>query len=142
VAEHHGKHQVRFYDPDGRERSKGIAKITEAKKFKAAMTADKDRGVWGDPGNAKAPFEVVAKAHIARKIKLRPRTAEKYESCLRCYLLPAFGRTPVGAIMRDSVQEWVSGLVRDGLAPETVRGHLPVMVAIMKRAAEDGRIAK
>jgi hypothetical protein len=59
VAEHHGKHQVRFYGPDGRERSKSFAKITEAKKFKAAMTADKDRGVWRDPRNAKAPFEVV-----------------------------------------------------------------------------------
>lgn len=67
MAEHHGKHQLRFYGPDDRERSKSFAKITKAKKFKAAMTADKDRGVWGDPRNAKAPFEVVAKAHLARK---------------------------------------------------------------------------
>jgi hypothetical protein len=56
--------------------------------------------------------------------------------------VPGFGRTPVGAITRDSVQERVSGLVRDGPAPETVRGHYRLIVAIMKRAAEDGRKAK
>ena len=138
----HGAYQVRYYGPDGRERCKSFAKISDAKRFKAAVMTDKDRGQWQDPKNAKTPFLDVAEAHLAHKLNLRPRTAEKYRSSLRCYLDPAFGRMPVGAITRDDVQNWVSGLVREGLAPETVRGHYRLMVAIMKRAAEDGRIPK
>jgi hypothetical protein len=106
------------------------------------MVTDKERGEWRDPKASKAPFSDVADTHLTRKINLRPRTAEKYRSSLRCYLDPAFGRMPVGVITRDDVQNWVSGLVREGLAPETVRGHYALMVAIMKRAAEGGRIPK
>ena len=99
-------------------------------------------GQWRDPKDARVPFEDVAEAHLAHKLNLRPRTAEKYRSSLRCHLIPAFRRTPVSAIDRDSVQEWVSGLVQEGLAPETVRGHYRLLVAVMKRAADDGRIPK
>jgi hypothetical protein len=54
VAEHHGKHQVRFYGPDGRERSKSFARITDGKRFKAAMTTDKERGTWRDPKDSRS----------------------------------------------------------------------------------------
>ena len=140
IREHHGRYQVRYYGTDGKERAKGFAKITEAKRFRAAMATDKDRGEWRDPKDSKVLFAEVAEAHLSRKIKLRPRTAEKYRSSLRCYLNPAFGRTPIGAITSDDVQDWVSQMVRGGLAPETVRGHHRLMVAIMKRAVEVGRI--
>jgi integrase len=142
IRERHGAYQVRYYGPDGRERCKSFAKITEAKKFRAAVMTDKARGRWHDPKTAKALFSDVAEAHLSRKIKLRPRTAEKYRSSLRCYLNPAFGRTPLGAITSDEVQDWVSGMVRGGLAPETVRGHYGLMAAIMKRAAVVGRISE
>ena len=104
------------------------------------MTTDKDRWEWRDPKDSRVPFAAVAEAHLSRKLKLRPRTAEKYRSSLRCYLEPVFGRTPIGAITSDDIQDRVSGMVRESLAPETVRGHYWLMAAIMKRAAEVGRI--
>ena len=137
---HRNKYQVRYRGTDGRERARSFAKITEARKFRAAMMTDKERGEWRDPKDSRVPFADVTEAHLSRKLKLRPRTAEKYRSSLRCYLEPAFGLTPIGAITSDHIQDWVSGMVRQGLAPETVRGHYRLMASIMKRAAEVGRI--
>ena len=80
IRERHGGYQVRYYGPDGRERCKSFSKITDAKKFRAAVVTDKARGQWRDPKNAKTLFSDVAEAHLSRKIKLRPRTAENTEA--------------------------------------------------------------
>src|ERR1700760_2031992 len=38
----------------------------------------------------------------------RARTAARYESHLRLHVLPAFGPTPIAAITRHDVQQWVN----------------------------------
>lgn len=49
----------------------------------------------------------------------RPRTAVRYESHLRLHVLPAFGPTPVAAITRRDVQQWINTLTRDNLSAST-----------------------
>jgi integrase len=43
---------------------------------------------------------------------------------------------------RDDVQSWVIELHERGYEPETIRGHHDLMAAMMRRAAEEGLIAK
>jgi integrase len=139
---HRGRYQVRYWGKDGRQHARSFARKSDATRFKAAIETDKDRGDWSNPRRAREPFGTVAERYLDHKLRLRTRTREKYESTLRCNLIPGFGTTPVEAITREDVQGWVAGLVRAGRAPETVRGHYDLLAAILKRAEDDGIIAK
>jgi integrase len=141
---HHGSWHVRYYDPvTGKERSKaGFRNQTEARKWKEGIETDKRRGQYHDHHQSKLPFTEAADRFMGHKIRIRPRTRDKYESAIRCHLEPGFGRQPIGTITRDRVQTWVAGLVQDGLAPETVRGLYSLLAAILKHAADDGLIPR
>ncbi len=142
IREHHGKLQVRYWGPDRKQYSQSFDRLEDAKKFQRGMAVDKDRRTWTNPRAANESFGARAEKYVVQKLSIRPRTRDKYESTLRNYLLPAFGTTPLGAMTRDAVQEWVAGMVRSGLKPETVRGHYDLLAAILKRAADDGIIAR
>lgn len=136
----HGTYQVIYGDPAGKQRAKHFDRLIDARTFKADVRMKKLRGEYIDPRDAKTPLEVWAEKYLEEKLRLRPRTKEKYESSLRTHLLPAFGGAPLGRITRDDVQAWVIELHERGLGPETIRGHYDLLTAMMRRAVEDGLI--
>lgn len=142
IREHRGKWQARYRDPSGRQRSKSFTRKSDARAFLAAVETDKRRGQWVDPRTSRIAFSDYAGHYLAEKLSIRPRTLDKYTSSLRNHLVPAFGQTPIGTITRADVQVWVADMDRRGLGPETVRGHYSLMAALMKRASEDGLIAR
>ena len=50
-----GTHQVRYRDPNGRQRSRNFTRKTDATRFAAAVETDKTRGDWLDPRLGKSP---------------------------------------------------------------------------------------
>lgn len=99
-------------------------------------------GEYIDSRDATMPFELWAPKYLEKKLRLRLRTKEKYESSLRIHLLPAFRGAPIGRITRDDVQAWVMDVHDRGFEPETIRGHYDLLNAMMKRAVEGGLIVR
>jgi integrase len=137
-----GRYQVDYRDPAGKLRAKHFDRLLEARNFKAAVRVDKQRGNYVDPRDAKRKFSEWAERYMEQKLRLRPRTRDKYESILRVHLLPAFGNSPIGSISRDEVQSWIVSRHREGYGPETVRGIYDLLAAMMRLATEDGLIAR
>ena len=53
---------------------------------------------------------------FASKKRLKPSSRRRYRRELTNYVLPKWGPTPVGAITREDIDEWVQQLM-DGTAP-------------------------
>jgi integrase len=139
---HDGRYQVSYRDTAGKRRAKHFDRLLEARNFKASVRVDKQRGTFVDPRDGKRKFSEWAETYMEQKIRLRPRTQEKYESMLRVHLLPAFGPSAIGMISRDDVQSWIGDRHREGYGAETVRGIYDLFAAIMRLAVEDGLIAR
>jgi integrase len=72
----------------------------------------------------------------------RPRTTARYESHLRLHVLPAFGPTPVAAITRRDVQQWINALTGDNLSASTIGDiYRGVFKPVLNKAILDGRLA-
>lgn len=139
IREHHGRFQVRYYGTDGKERAKSFPNISEARKFRAAVATDKDRGEWRDPRDAEIRFGVWARQHLDSRSDLRASTRATDESYARNHVLPHFEHAPLGRIGPLNVQAWLHELSGSGLAPKTVRECYRLLDSIMA-AAVDARL--
>lgn len=137
-----GRYRVDYRDPAGKLKAKHFDRLIDARNFKASVRVDKQRGNYVDPKNAKRKLSDWAEKYMDQKLRLRPRTRDKYESILRVHVLPAFGDTAIGRITREDIQSWMVGLHREGYGSETVRGIYDLFAAMMKLAVEDGLIAR
>ena len=70
-------------------------------------------------------------AHLAG-----PATLAKYESMLRCHILPAFGGRRLDAITRTDVKAFARALASD-LAPVTVRSIITVLGLVLREAIDE-----
>jgi integrase len=70
-------------------------------------------------------------AHLAGR-----STIAKYESMLRCHILPAFGDHRLDAITRTDVKAFARTLTKD-LAPVTVRSIVTVLGLILREAIDE-----
>jgi integrase len=68
-------------------------------------------------------------------------TARRELSIWECWVSPHLGNVKLADIRRSTVQGWVAGQVRAGLAPRTVKRHLEVLRACLSAAVMDGILA-
>jgi integrase len=145
---------VRWYAPDGTERSKGGFRTRkEAKAFAAKADTQTLTGMDFDPGKGKMLFRDAAAIWLeSRKADTR-NNAESH----RYTLAPAatrrgdgktlgidavFGDYPLNKITRESIQEWVNRLANTGKKPSTVRHAFWTVRMVLEQAVVDGRLAK
>ena len=138
IREHHGSYQVHFYGPNGERRARSFDRLSDARRFKRGVDADRDRGELIDPRLGRTPFAGWAWEHLNSKHDLRASTRATDESYMRNHVAPAFGPAPLDSIKPLAVQAWVNALSRE-LAPKTVRECYRLMGAVM-RAAVDARL--
>ena len=80
--------QVRYRDPNSRERSKTFRRKVDADAFLVTVEADKVRGQWLDPDLAQIPFgEWWARWHAGR-VNLRPSSRSRDDSYWRSFTTP------------------------------------------------------
>lgn len=108
-----GRHQARWYDADGKRRSKTFATKTEAKKFLDNISADLNRGDYIDPSDARRTFREVAELWFESR-NLRPKTAQSYRTILEQRIYPAFGDRAVGSITTMDLVSWITQLSTEG----------------------------
>lgn len=145
---------VRWYAPDGTERSKGGFRTRkDATAFAAKADAEALTGMDFDPGKGKMLFRDAAEIWLeSRKADTR-NNAENH----RYALAPAasrrgdgktlgidavFGGYPLNKVTREYIQAWVNRLTEAGKKPSTVRHAFWTVRMVLEQAVVDGRLAK
>jgi integrase len=71
----------------------------------------------------------------------KPSVGRSYEKSMRLRVLPEFGDTRLADVRRVDLQDFVDGLLADGLAPSTINTTLHPLRVIFRRAAARGEMA-
>ena len=69
---------------------------------------------------------------------VKQSTTSTYKGIFKRRLLPFFGEYPLTAITSERVQEFTSGMSREGLAPKTIHNHLIPLGAMFNAAVRLG----
>lgn len=132
--------QVKYFDPDGKRRSKLFRRNIDAERFASTTEADLIRGQWIDPNAGQRLFDDVASDWLQTRIHAET-TAAAVASDLENHILPAFRGRAIGAIRYSEVQAFVSRLSRI-LAPTTVERIYRWLASIFLVALRDDIIRK
>lgn len=108
-----GRFQARWYDADGKRRSKTFGTKTEAKKFLDNISADLNRGDYIDPNDGRRTFREVAELWFSSR-NLRPKTEQSYRTILDQRIYPTFGDRAVGSITTLDIVAWITDLSLHG----------------------------
>lgn len=123
-----------YSDPDGKERSRAFASQKRAIAWVTQMAASVERGDWADPALGRGLIDPLA----VRWLALREVTAgsrQRYESCYRLHVKPAFGSRPAGSVRPSEVAAWSASLAGH---PATRRCALVILSGIFDLAVADG----
>ncbi|MHB8465604.1 MAG: site-specific integrase [Acidimicrobiales bacterium] len=137
-------YDVRFRDPNGRQRKKTFPTRKDAERFAVSIEADKIRGGWIDPDAGRIKLREYATGWLgARPRPLRPRTSDLYSSLLRVHIFPTFGETDVNRITPVHVREWNAKMMRSAGPRSTVPAKAyRLLRAILATAVEDELIPR
>lgn len=134
--------QVRYFDPNGRERAREFKREADAKRYLSTIELEKMTGDWVDPDMSKTRFSDYAPRWLDTKVNVRPRTLINIEGRLRNHVLPAFGDRALGSIQPVEVRQWVKALTEKGLSASTVRATYQILDQIMRTAVIDRYISR
>ena len=135
-----GTHQVRYRDPNGRQRARNFSRKTDAVRFAAAVETDKVRGDWLDPRLGRVTFREWAEEWLDQLAHLKPKTVLDYELALRRHVLPLLGDVPVATIDRSAMKRFTSELVGAGRGPDVVRIAVQVARHVLAVAVDAGAL--
>ncbi len=127
--------RARWFDPDGRERSRSFARKLDAEQFLVGVESDKSRGLYVDPAAGRITLTEYAKQWQAAQVH-RASSVDTFDSHLRNHILPTLGRRPLASITRSEVQAFVKGRAAV-LAPSTVGTVYAVLRMVMRAAVAD-----
>jgi integrase len=118
---------------------------TCATKREAVEWLDKQKqgansGSFVDPRRANRPFTEVVDAYLATKVHRAPKTRGGHRSIINRHILPAFGRSKIGAVSAETVQTFINELSATH-SPNTVRHVYSVLNGIYSVAVRRRYIA-
>ncbi|MFN2556198.1 MAG: tyrosine-type recombinase/integrase [Nitriliruptorales bacterium] len=134
--------RARYRDPAGRERSKSFDRKSDAEQYLAQVTSDLLRSEWADPDRGRTRVRDWAPRWLATKRKLKPKTRYGYESLLRTRILPELGDLSLARLERVTIEEWLSGMVEEGLSTSRTRQAFNVLAAMLDAAVANAMIAR
>lgn len=135
--------EVRYRDPQRRDRSKTFKTKAEAEAFAEAIETDINRGDYLDPRLGKKSFGDWAEEWLeTHSTQVKPRTVMGYRGLLDVHLLPAFGRTQLARIRPLDVQRLLGKMSQTGLSRSRVRQARQLLSMILNAAVDNGYIAR
>jgi integrase len=129
--------QVRYRDPDGKQRSRNFGRKVDAERFAATTEADKVRGEWVDPDAGSITFAEFTERWLATRVDWAPQTRERNLGLLANHVLPVFGHRAVRSIQPSEVERWFAELER---APNTKVKTLQLFSAVLELARRDSAV--
>ncbi|MFE2466242.1 tyrosine-type recombinase/integrase [Streptomyces mirabilis] len=130
--------QVRYRDPDGKQRKENFVKKPQAETRAAEIKNELDRGHYIDRAAGRETFRTLGESWRTSAIH-RERTEGRVERTLRLHLYPTFGNRGVASIKRSDVQAWVKAQ-SSRYEPSTIGSHFEVLSTVMRMAVLDGAI--
>jgi integrase len=127
--------QVRWRDPDGKDRSQAFATHAQARARRAEVEQQLHLGDYRDPAAGRVSFREFAEQWRQAQVH-RASSAEKVESLLRLHTYPTLGALQLRALTPSTIQAWVKDLTTS-LAPSTVAVAHGVVASICKAAVRD-----
>lgn len=143
-TDRHGRGQrwrCRYRDPDGRQRTKSFHKKADAERFARRVKSDMDRGEFVDPQAGRTTLAAFAQGWLARQTTSE-HTRRQTASRLNARILPTLGHVELRSLRPSTVQQFVAGLERDGLAAGTVRLYMTTLSQVLNAAVDDGLIPR
>lgn len=131
-------YRVRWWGPNGKQRSKSFKRKVDADRFAATVSADIVRGSYIDPDAGKVRFEDYAERWLKAQ-SFEEGTFVAVESRLRNHAYPALGQRFLNDIQPSSIQSWVSSL-RD-LAPTYRQVIFANVSSVFTAAVDDALIS-
>ncbi len=135
-----GTFQVRYRDPNGRQRARNFDRKTDATRFAAAVETDKVRGDWMDPRLGKVTFGEWAEEWLGQLSHLKPKTRLDYEVTLRRHVLPALADCPAGSIDKPAMKRFANDLAAAGSGVDVVRIAVQVARHVLAVAVDAGAL--
>ncbi|SDY84756.1 Site-specific recombinase XerD [Modestobacter sp. DSM 44400] len=128
-------YDVRFRDPDGRQRKRTFGKKGDADRFAATVEADKLRGQYIDHSDRTTVAEY-ARAWAAARPH-RPTTARRVSGLIEVHIAGTrLGSRRVAAVRPSEIQAWASDRAQV-LAPSTLRSLVSLLRSIYASAVLD-----
>src|SRR5829696_4137526 len=132
-------YDVRFLDPDGRQRKMTFGKKGDADRFAATVEADKLRGQYVDHSDRTTVAEY-ARAWVSARPH-RPSSARRVSSLIENHIAGTrLGDRRLSAVRPSEVQAWATDRARV-LAPSTLRNLLSLLRSIYSSAVLDRLVA-
>ncbi|MGH9167370.1 MAG: tyrosine-type recombinase/integrase [Acidimicrobiia bacterium] len=135
-------YEARYRGPDGRQRSKSFLRRLDAQRWLTERERERHRGEWVDPALAQTPFAEWCARVQAGRINLAPSTRARDESILRSLVLPTFGGMELRSIQPSDIREWVTELVEEDYAANTVRKAYQLLAQALAVAVQDGFLVR
>lgn len=147
-------YNVRWYTPDGKERTKGGFRTRKAAQAYATKVEHGllTTGNGFDPAKGTTTFRAAAQAWLASRHDLKPTTLGGHQAALAPASMrrgdgktlgidAVFGGYPLNAITREQISGWVTQLAQAGKKPSTVRHEYFRVRMVLAQAVADGRLA-
>ena len=131
--------------PDGRPDRRDIYGKTrkEVADKLAELRRRRDDGTLAEPAAEQQTVgEFLTTWLAASKSTVRLRTWERYGELVRLHLVPALGRTRLGALRPDQLQRLYAAKLDTGLSPRTVRYLHATLHRALNQAAKWGLLAR
>jgi integrase len=90
-----------------------------------------------DSESAKVTFEDFVVDWKKGKLDISGKTLGTYNSQLKLYLIPSFGKRKLTSITTSDVKKWVASLADDGVGATTIRQSYRLLHQILQAALED-----
>jgi len=121
----------------------------DAEKRLAEMLHQIDTGSFMKPGKTTVAEFLERWLKDYARLNLAPRTAEGYETIIRCHLAPGLGSIPLTQLKPEHIQRYYSDMLTNGkcdhkgsLSPTTVRQHHMVLHRALHIATNWGLIPR
>lgn len=137
------RYRVTYRRPDHQQTSKrGFPTKREAELFLASVEVAKARGEFVEASAARVRIEELGIEWLEHQTHLKPSSLLPVQTAWRVYVLPTWGRRPVGEIRHSDVQGWVSKLATDGTSRSatTILRAYGVLAGTLDVAVHDRRI--
>lgn len=131
-----GTWRARYRDAAGKEHARHFTRKIDAQRWLDETTASVVTGQYVDPAAGRETVRQYAERWRAVQDHRRSTTA-LYERVLRLHVYPTLGERQLRSVRHSDAQAFVSGLARQGLAPNSVRQVHAITRTIFRSAVSD-----
>jgi integrase len=142
IHKRRGRYEVHWRDPGGSKHSRAFTRMDDARRYRREVERDLDRGTYIDRAAAKITLGEYGQGWLAG-LSTDAATREAAGWRWGKHIEPGLGAHPLGQLAQrpSTIQAWVAGLLRDGLAPGYVREIVKSLSACLSAAVADHLIA-